>query len=155
MGKKKTGSKPPPICKAILLCKDTIVEAETNHISVIGIVDMWSFVDFPDETPPFMVYVQLTNGLGRYAVSVHIYDLQSDESLGQAQVAEVDFPDRQSKVHLFLQVAPLQLDHAGRYDLVVLADGQEVDRQQFQAIQLDRGMIDETEEDEEDPPEST
>jgi hypothetical protein len=40
--------------------------------------------------------------------------------------------------------SPFVLPHDGSYDFVVLADGQEIDRQQFQAIQITKGPADGT-----------
>lgn len=139
MGKKRVGQKPPPKCKAILLCDHTIVEAVTGKISIIGIFDNWCFPQFPHSTRPFMAFLQLTDGLGAYGVSVNVHDLQADQVIAQARMAEVNFPDRVSKVNIMIPVPPLSLHHAGSYDFVVLADDQEIDRQQFQAIHLTGG----------------
>lgn len=147
MAKKRSGKgkKPPPKCKAILLCDQTIVEAVTGKISIIGIFDSWNFPQFPHPTRPFMAFLQLTDGIGKYAVSVDVHDLEADQIIAQARIAEVVFPQRRIKVNLMIPVPPLPLQHAGSYDFVVLADGQEIDRQQFQAIQLSGGSLDGTE----------
>jgi hypothetical protein len=44
MAKKRLhkGKKPPPKCKAILLCDHTIVEAVSGKVSIIGIFDSWN-----------------------------------------------------------------------------------------------------------------
>lgn len=141
MAKKRAGKgrKPPPKCKAILLCDHTIVEAVTGKVSIIGIFDSWNFSQFPHPTHPFMAFLQLTDGIGKYAVSVDVHDLQADLVIAQARVAEMIFPERKSKVNLMIPVPPLLLQHAGSYDFVVLADGQEIDRQQFQAVQITGG----------------
>jgi hypothetical protein len=135
----RRGKKPPPKCKAILLCDQAIVEAVTGKVSVIGIFDNWFVPQFPCLIRPFMAFLQLTDGVGKYGVSVDVHDLQADQIIAQARVAEVVFPERVSKVNLMIPVPPLPLQHAGSYDFVVLADGQEIDRQQFQAIQVTGG----------------
>jgi hypothetical protein len=141
MAKKRTGKGriPPPKCKAILLCDQTIVEAVTGKVSIIGIFDNWNIPQFPTLIRPFMAFLQLTDGVGKYAVSVDVHDLQADQIIAQARVAEAVFPERRVKVNLMISVPPLPLSHAGSYDFVVLADGQEIDRQQFQAIQITGG----------------
>lgn len=131
--------KPPPKCKAILLCDHTIVEAVTGKISIIGIFDNWFLPQFPRPIRPFTCFLQMTDGVGKYAVSVEVHDLQADQILAQARITEVAFPERVSKVNLMIPVPPLVLRHAGNYDFVVLADGQEIDRQQFQAVQVPGG----------------
>jgi hypothetical protein len=139
MAKRKTpskgGLKPPPICKAILLCDQAIVEAVTGKISVIGVFDNWNVPQFPHPTRPFMAFLQMQDGIGKYAVTVEVHDLEADQVIAQARIAEVIFPERTTKVNLMIPVPPLLLQHVGRYDFVVLADGQEIDRQQFQAVQ--------------------
>lgn len=141
MAKKRVrkGRKPPPRCKAILLCDNTIVEAETGKIDIIGIFGAWAFPDFPRATPPFKVFLQLTDGIGIYAVSAEVHDLQQDQIIGQVQIGEIDFPERKSRLSLILSIDPLRILHAGSYDFVVLADGHEIDRQQFQVVQIPRG----------------
>jgi hypothetical protein len=141
MAKKRPrkGRKPPPKCKAILLCDHTIVEAVTGKVSVIGIFRKWSFPRFPDSTPPFKVFLQLTDGIGNYIVSVEVHDLQDDRIIAQKVIAEIDFSERKSKVDLVISISSLLIPHAGSYDFVVLADGQEIDRQQFQATRTTGG----------------
>ena len=48
-----------------------------------------------------------------------------------AEVAQLVFQERAMKGNLLIPVPPLPLEHDGVYDFVVLADGQEIDRQQF------------------------
>src|SRR5262249_54089485 len=108
--------KPPPKCKAILPCDYTIVEAETDKVSVIGILDSWTFPQFPHSTPPFKVFLQLTDGIGNYIISAEVRDLQADQIITQGRVAEIDFPERKSKHDLIISVPPLSLQHAGSYD---------------------------------------
>jgi len=141
MAKKRPrkGRKPPPKCKAILLCDHAIADAATGKVSVIGIFGRWAFPHFPHSTPSFRVFLQLTDGIGSYVISVEVLNLQADQIIAQGRVAEMDFPERKSKVDLVISISPLLIPHAGSYDLVVLADGQEIDRQQFQATQTTGG----------------
>lgn len=141
MAKKKPGKgqKPPPKCKAILLCDQVIVEAATGKVSVIGIFGGWVFPHFPHSTPSFTVFLQLTDGIGKYAISMEVHDLQSDQIIAQAPIKEIEFRDRKKKVSLPFSVSSLPIPQVGRYDFIVLANGQEIDRQQFQAIQNSGG----------------
>jgi hypothetical protein len=145
MGKKRKdkGRKPPPKCKAILLCDHTILEAVTGKVSIIGIFTNWYMPSFPHPTRPFMAFLQLTDGVGEYVVSVEIHDLHADQIIGQAVVAHVGFPERSTIVNLMIPVPPLLLQHAGVYDFVVLADNQEIDRQQFHGFLTPGGQTNE------------
>jgi hypothetical protein len=133
VARKPTGKKPPPKCKAILLCNHTIIEAVTGKVSIIGIFDNFGMPTFPGLTSAFTVYLQLTDGIGKYSISVELHDLVEDTIVGRAAIAEIEFQDRSQKANLMIPVPPLPLTHAGVYDFVVLADGQEIDRQQFSA----------------------
>lgn len=135
MAKKKKG-KPPPKCKAILLCDQAIADAFTGKLSIIGIFQGFNVPGFPAATVPFVAFLQLIDGEGEYGLTMEVHDLQQDVIIGRSQGATIRFPDRHVKVNQIIHVPPLPLAHAGRYDFVVLADGQEIDRQQFEARQV-------------------
>jgi len=135
--KRTKGRIPPPKCKAILLCDQTILEAGSGKISLIGIFANFNVQKFPAVVAPFRAYVQLVNGIGRYEVVVEIHDLQKDKVLARAQGIGIEFADRFTTVNIMMPVPPLPLAHAGKYDLVVLANGQEIDRQQFTAVSME------------------
>src|SRR5713101_2419337 len=101
---RRKARKPPPNCKAILLCDQTIIEAVTGKVSIIGIFDNWNLPQFPHPTRPFMCFVQLTDGIGKYAVSVDIHDLGADQIIAQAALADVEFPERMSTTNLLIPV---------------------------------------------------
>jgi hypothetical protein len=125
--------KPPPKCKAILLCNQTIIEAGTGKVSLVGIFDHFTLPAFPGDTGPFAAYLQMTDGIGQYAITIEVHDLQSDAVIARATGPQLEFPERTAKANVMITVPSLPLRHPGNYDFVVLADGQEVDRQQFSA----------------------
>jgi hypothetical protein len=137
MAKKKSreprGQKPPPRCKAILLCEQAIIEAGTGNVSVIGIFDRFVVPEIPGRTRAFTVYLHLTDGIGRYDVVVEVHDLQEDKVIGRADGIALRFPERLHRQNVIVLVPPLSIHHPGRYDVVVFVDGQEIDRQQFRA----------------------
>jgi len=131
--KKPSGKagKPPPRCKAILLCDQLIVDAQTGKVSVIGVFDGFVVPTMPGRTRPSNAFLQLTDGIGNYSITVEIHDLLEDRVIARAKLAEIGFASRATKGNLVIPVPPLPIDHVGVYDFVVLADGQEIDRQQF------------------------
>jgi hypothetical protein len=136
MARKKPGkqaSKPPPKCKAILLCDAVIVDAVTGKPTIVGIFNGFNVPGFPGLTSPCYAFLQLTDGIGTYRIIVEIRDLRDDLVIGRGQIAELTFHDRSVKHNLIIPVPPVQLQHDGLYDFVVLADEQEIDRQQFGA----------------------
>ncbi len=132
---KKT-TKPPPKCKAILLCDHAIVESGTGKVSLIGIFDRFAVRDFPGLIQQFTCFLQLTDGIGKYRITVEVHDLREDQILARAAIVQIVFADRAGKANLMIPVPPLLLKHAGGYDFVVLADDQEIDRQQFGAHRI-------------------
>lgn len=140
MAKKKTpkseGKIPPPSCKALLLCERVLFDRISNQCSAINIIDCFYVSSFPGDTIPFFIYMQLMPGIGKYSVVLEIRDLANDNVRARANLEDIEFTSRLGKMHFISLVPPMSLEHPGLYDFVVLADGQEIDRQQFLALQL-------------------
>jgi hypothetical protein len=131
--RKPKGKIPPPACKALLLCDQTIIEAGSGKISLIGSFTAFALQSFPGQTVPFTAFVQLADGIGRYEIQVEIHDLREGTVLARSPKMEIEFAERLTKINICLPVPPLRLTHEGKYDFVFLANGQEIDRQQFDA----------------------
>jgi hypothetical protein len=140
---KKSGRRPPPKCKAILICEQVIVEAVTGKCSIIGVLQSFFVDDPPSKTDRFSVFLQLTNGHGEYGVTIEIHDMEDGEVLATLPDLTVELPDRLSVKNLIIVCPPLTVEHPGSYDLVVFADDEEIDRQRFQIHSRDE--IDEDE----------
>lgn len=134
--KKKKVGRPPPTCKAILLSDLAIVEAGTGKASIIGIHDCFYVAQFPGRTSPSTVFLQLTNGEGKYEIRVEILDLKDDKIIAKAHGVVIEFPppERLSRVNMVIPIPPLPVQHEGKYDVVVLCNDGEIDRQQFQVV---------------------
>lgn len=147
-------SKPPPVCKAILLCDHVIRDAMTGKASLIGIFDAFGLERVPGRTQPVTAFLQLIEGVGSYVLTVEVHDLQADKVVARAETSAVAFANRLEKKEIIIGVPSLPVAHAGVYDFVVLADGKEVDRQQFKVVvrQQQQEVSDEAEEPE-DPDE--
>jgi len=129
---------PLPKCKAILICERTIVEAATGQTSLIGIFDEFTLPTIPGRTEPFRLYIRLSEGIGQYRIHVEIHDLQEDQIIGRTDPAIVHWEERLATAELFISIPRLRIPHAGPYDLIVLANGEEIDRQQF-TVHQDEG----------------
>jgi hypothetical protein len=128
------GKIPPPVCKALLLCDHTIIEAGSGKVSIIGAFTNFILPSFPGHTLPFTAFAQLADGIGRYEIQVEIHDLRDDMVLARSPKLMLEFAERLTKINICLPVPPLPLAHPGKYDVVFLAKGHEIDRQQFSAI---------------------
>jgi hypothetical protein len=123
--------KPPPTCKAILLCDTVLVDIESGRTSVVGITDTFTLAEFPGETNSFFVYLFLTGGIGGYTITVEIHNLRNGDLVFYNEVTSLEFPDRDANQILAFRIPSLSVDEVGVYDLVVFADWYEVDRHKF------------------------
>lgn len=128
------GQRPPPRCKAILLCDQVIVEAGTGRASIIGTLDRFMLPRYPGRMQPFQAFLHLLNGIGRYDIVVELHDLKENRVLGRGVGIGLEFKDRLQRMNVVIPIPPLPLPHPGVYDIVVFANGQEIDRQQFEAV---------------------
>ena len=128
------GEIPPPTCKAILLCERTMREAGTAKISLLGLISSHTLAKFPGRTPLMRMFLHLVNGTGIYELVVELHDLAEDRVVFRAKGHRISFPDRLTARIVFFSIPPLLLPHAGRYDVVVFGNGNEIDRQQFSAL---------------------
>jgi|ERR1043165_2861325 hypothetical protein len=126
--------KPPPRCKAILLCEKILVEPRTKRLSLINVFRSLQLTVVPGQTAPMVVYVQLVDGIGRYDITLQIRDLAQDRIIGKGRGLKVFFPDPLSVHEVTLRIPPLPISHSGKYDVIVFANGQEIDRQQFTIV---------------------
>jgi hypothetical protein len=128
--------KPPPKCKAILLCESINRENDARRVSLIGLINSQSLAKIPGRTKPMNLYVQLVDGIGEYEVTISVDDLAEDQSIFRAKGGRIAFSNRFLPVRLFSQIPSLPIFHPGRYDVVVFGNGIEIDRQQFSVRQL-------------------
>lgn len=126
---------PPPKCKAILLCDLKIIEAGTGKVSIIGVFDSFTPRKVPGKIDPFTVFLQLTDGVGEYEVTIEVQDLLEDRVVVRMPAVAVQWRDRLTKMNLYVPVPSLPIEHEGRYDVVAFADGVEIDRQRFLVYQ--------------------
>ena len=105
--KKDKGVIPPPVCKAILLCDAVLADPFTGKGTVVGIFENFLVPQFPGRTSPFFVYVQMTNGIGKYHITIEMRSIPSDQIIAHADVTDMEFKDRSAKNVLLLPVPPL------------------------------------------------
>jgi hypothetical protein len=133
---RKPGKKPPPKCKAFLLCQGTIIEQHSGNVTIINTFNAFVAPKFPGQIGPFLVFIQLTNGIGEYDAEVEIVDLQDDRTIARAVgPAKLKFPTKLARMNVMIPIPPLQLPHGGSYEIRVIADGQLIEQQVFDAME--------------------
>jgi hypothetical protein len=126
--------KPPPACKAILICEKTLRESRTGRITLIGIIREIPRRVIPGWTDPMVVFLQLVNGKGHLDLTIEVQHLQTDNTIVKTKGIGVDFPDPLTVRNLTLRLSSLPIAVFGTYDLIVFGNGQEIDRQQFKIV---------------------
>jgi len=137
-----------PKCKAILLCRQTIVEAGTGNISLIGVFTHIVLNKTPGSTDPLECFLQFTDAEGRYDLTVEIHDQSENKIVARAVAPAIEVPHRLAYANVIIPIPSLQIKHSGPYDFVVFANGNEIDRQQFQVMKVAEPDEDETQNDE-------
>lgn len=133
---KKRGKKPPPKCKAFLLCHGTIIEQTSGNVTIINTFNAFVVPQFPGHIGGFWIFIQLTDGIGDYDAEVEIVDLQDDRTIARAVgPAKLKFPAKLVRMNVMIPIPPLPMVHSGSYEIRVLADGQLIERQVFDAVE--------------------
>ncbi|HVA48774.1 MAG TPA: hypothetical protein VNH11_20580 [Pirellulales bacterium] len=69
---------------------------------------------------------------------MEINDLTDGSTIAETRLDDLDFPDRLAKIQVMVPFEFVPLPRPGRYELVVLVDGQPLASQQFDA-EVDHG----------------
>jgi len=120
-----------PRCKAILLCDQTIFEAGTGKVSLIGTFSVFHLPMIPGQTSRAEAFCQITDAEGRYEIKVEIHDLRDGNIIARAIGPDVEISSRLIRANVIVPIPPLPMSHEGQYDFVIFANGKEIDRQQF------------------------
>jgi hypothetical protein len=113
---KRKGAKPPPKCKAILLCDQIIADAMTGKASVIGIFDAFRLPKVPYFSRECSVYLQLIEGIGEYKIVIEVHDLRDGLILTRTGGFEVRWSrnDRLARITLIIPIQPIPISHPWR-----------------------------------------
>jgi hypothetical protein len=129
--KRRKKRKARPACAAILLCDLVIRDEETQKSSIIGMFDTFVLRQIPGETEVCAVFLRLTNVIGHQAISAEIHDSAAGLVLFRSSPARIRGHERRGAGEIALRLSPLRFDRAGTYDMVVLAEGEEIGRAEF------------------------
>jgi hypothetical protein len=130
--------KPLPKCKALLLCERCIIERGTERVSLINLFANVRCAAFPGRCPSFFAFVQLVDGIGRYRLQIEIRDLDENQVVARTGQFIVEFPVRPMKRTFGIPIRSLLLPHPGMFDLILLGDGEEIERQTLMAQRAQR-----------------
>ena len=66
-------------------------------------------------------------GLGEYEIAAEFHDLEEGKALCR-NVGAIRMVDRLELVNVYIDFGPIRVSRAGRFDLIVFVNGQEVDQ---------------------------
>ena len=118
----------------MLLCDTTIRDAANGKLSVIGIFRQFLLPEIPGSTSTFSAFVQITNACGKYQIVVEVRDLNADEVIARAVGPTIAVGDRLHVWNIVIPTPPLPIEHEGPFDFIVIANDEEIDRQQIRAL---------------------
>ncbi len=127
-GDTSRSGKPPPHCKALLLCRKTSEDATTGELTLHHLVETLYCTGFPGRAWPFNVFAQLYDGIGGYELEVRVHDLVDGAIIAHGTLRNLEFPERLAKMDLVVPIQSMHLPHPGRYELVIFANGHELAR---------------------------
>jgi len=120
---------PHPVCKAILLCQN--VDADSSgSLDLTGVVNNL-FVDESMVAPPIELFCQITDAMGHYEFLAEIHDLTTNQIVARSEPTVFDVADPLMAIDVIVHNPELQFQTMGLHDLVIFANGEEVDRKQF------------------------
>lgn len=123
--------KPLPHCKALLICEKMTESQLTEKITLHNLIENFGLRAFPGRSTPFVIFIQLYDGIGRYKLTIEVHDLSDDSMVARTTYGDLEFPERLTRMVVTIPIDFVQLPRPGRYELVALANGQDVGRQYF------------------------
>jgi len=113
---------PHPALKAILLCDRIIQEAETNKLTLVGVLDRVTASEFPfDYVRGLELYVRVTDAAGQYAIRIEVVRVEDEQTIvaGDAVAA---IPDRTSSHDIRFDLPSVPFERPGQYEFRFFAN---------------------------------
>jgi len=133
-GSRKQLSNVVPVLVAAIVCDVAVKDPSTGKVSLIGIFDRISVLNFPTKRP-LSLYVKLTDAEGNYDFNVKYVQVESMKNLAGAGGSFV-FKDRLASSDLFISFPPLPIPEEGRYEFQIWANSVFLGRAFIDAIKM-------------------
>lgn len=129
----RSAGRPLPHCKAMLLCEKVTESQISGKITLHNLIDKFAIRSFPGRSTRFVIFLQAYDGIGRYRIKVEINNLADGSTIAQGELDDLDFRARLVTIELMAPYEFVNLPRPGRYEVVVLLDGQPFAQQHFDA----------------------
>jgi hypothetical protein len=116
---------PTPICKCFVLCKRIFLDPERQDYVLVEPTHQL----FPDHFPlvqELAIFARWTNSHGAYTVEVQLRNLEGDVLWGVRMERLFETLDPLQVWMLPLRNLRIPIDEPGKYEIALLANGQEV-----------------------------
>ena len=128
---------PRPVLQAMLVCDQAIREAETNKVTLVGIIHRILGLEFPLLwSRPTTVYARVTDAEGEYAIGLELIRLEDEQTIGRVD-STATLPDRMASHEIIFNLdGGLLFERPGIYEFRLFADGRPLGRVAFSVIQV-------------------
>jgi len=128
---------PTPTCYTLLPCDTAIQDKNSHKYTLVGVFSSVMAMEFPATTPRVSIYFCLSGAHGRYVIKLQLKDPASGEYLlPENQGLTLDVPDPDAVVEQSLTVVNMAFVAPGRYDLILLANDEEIGQQSIWVRQV-------------------
>ena len=110
-----------PVLVAALICDVAVADPSSGKKNLIGIFDRIFVREFPAQRP-MSLYLKLSDAQGLYEIEVLFVQLKSGNVLGKGQ-GKFQLKDRLSSADFFLDLPPVLIPTAGRYEFQIFTNG--------------------------------
>lgn len=116
-----------PTVIGLLVCEQAIVEAQTYNVTLVNCFTFRKIESFPSERQRFSVFALLTDGQGDIELTLVIEGLDQGEEVYR-ESRPLRFPGPLKEVRFLFRVTTCSFPVAGRYDVILFAEGHELAR---------------------------
>ncbi len=117
--------RPTPVCKCFVLCRGLFVDPARQDYTIVSPVHQVFSSRYP-LTEDFSVFARWTNAHGSYAVEVQLRNLEGDVLSSCKLDAPFEAHDPLQIWMIPLHHLPMQIPGPGKFEVALLANGQEV-----------------------------
>ena len=114
-----------PNAVGLILCQLAIIEEGTKHVTLVNTFRRLKQTVFPTPALKFIVHAVLADGLGPITLSLAINRLDVLEEM-EVRVGEINFNDPLVEQRLLIRLSAVHFPEPGRYEISLLANGEEV-----------------------------
>jgi hypothetical protein len=124
---------PTPVCRSFTVCRQILQDKLTGEFVLIGPTHQIYSFTYPT-VANLSVFARCTSVQGVYRLEIQLQDLEGNAIWGQKFDPPLDLNDPLAVGTLNLQNLGIFIPKPGKYDLVLLANGEEIVRDVFFAL---------------------